>query len=179
MWQAIGVLGLLVAFVCLVALTRPIRVFGIRMPTGRRAAGIALIGLIVFVVGAVNEKTTPAPVATAANSGDALRARAQEIVGASRGMLVTFTVSPPGQQRDTVAVEWQAPSGFVAARVWADTRDLLRAIHESGLGSGGMIWMRVRLPARDVYGTATTVPGLSLLFRPDGAAARAVGNHSS
>jgi Dicarboxylate carrier protein MatC N-terminus len=30
----------------------------------------------------------------------------------------------------------------------------------------GTIWMRVLLPARDVYGAATTVPGLSVLFDP-------------
>ena len=39
-------------------------------------------------------------------------------------------------------------------------------LHESGLTTGGTVWMRVRLPAPDVYGAATTVPGLSLLFDP-------------
>jgi hypothetical protein len=139
------------------------------LPTRGRAAVVVLGGLVIFVTSAVNDApaaSTDASTITSASPADQLSTRARAIVEASRGTLVSFNITAPGQQRDTIEAEWRAPSGFVAARIWADVRDVLRAIRESGLADGGQIWMKVQLPARDVYGAETTVLGLSLLFDP-------------
>lgn len=167
MWEALALVGVVVVLVGFAGVVRPMP--RLWLPTRGRAAAVVLVGLVMFVTGAVNDApaaSTDASATPDVSPGDQLSTRAREIVEASRGTLVSFNVAAAGQQRDTIEAEWRAPSGFVAARIWADMRDVLRAIHESGLADGGLVWVKVQLPARDVYGAETTVLGLSLLFDP-------------
>ena len=173
MWDLVAVGGVIMIVVGGIAVVRPIR--RLYLPTRRHAAAALLGGLVFLAIGATNaqppERTVDADASAESTRSDRIpadqvTARVRGIVEASRSTLVSITIRPPGQQRDTVDVEWRAPSGFVAARVWADLGDVLQAIHESGVATGGMVWVRVHLPARDTYGTETLVPGLNLLFDP-------------
>lgn len=165
MWSTIAFLGFVVLVVGLVALVRPIpRVW---LPTRRRAGLATLCGFALFVVGAVidtidrpeNEAVTPAENPTAA-----LRQRLEAVLADEDGELRSLEVLPPNTARDTVIVEWDGAGSLGG---WYQLRAVLQAVHESGLGDGGTVWVRAYTAQRDDFGQEQSVQVLGLLYEPD------------
>ena len=158
------VIGFLVAIVGCVAAFRGLP--ALRLTNSPRALATVAAGLLLVMLGTWQDYPGSAP-AVPATPEAALQARVHAALAAREASLTTWVVNKPGVARDTIEAEWTVARGFTTIGVWYTVHQVLQAVHESGLANGGKVWIKVRLPAKDDYGNASTVPGLNLLFEPE------------